>query len=167
MLDNDFKLSIKVMKEMGLEEGDRRRVVDQDTGEICCLGAKEIVTPGSQSGKNAVEFDPITNSRMMNKLFGEFVDNLFEEGSIESSCVSYGIIQEKGTNKNIAKAVFDDGTVIKSSPYKNEGLALVDLVFQLNDEEVDLEDYDNVDRSKPAPVKPKTPPIKKKMRKDK
>lgn len=166
MLDIDYKLNMKVMQEMGLEEGDRRRVIDQDTEEICCLGNKDIVTPGSQSGKNAIEFDPVNNPRMMNKLFAEFVDKLYEEESIDSSCVSYGTFQDKNTKKNTARAIFEDGSTIESGSYKNEGLALIDIVFQLNGEEnVDLTEYDNVDRSKPAPVKPKT--VKKKMRDDK
>ena len=108
----------------------------------------------------------MNNPRMMNKLFAEFVDKLYEEESIDSSCVSYGTFQDKNTKKNTARAIFEDGSMIESGSYKNEGLALIDIVFQLNGEEnVDLTEYDNVDRSKPAPVKPKT--VKKKMRDDK
>ena len=70
----EIAFNLSIMKEMGLEEGDRRRVIDQDTGEICCFGNKEIITPGSQSGKNSVELDLLNNSRMMNKLFMEFLD---------------------------------------------------------------------------------------------
>lgn len=165
MLDIDLELNTRIMKEMGLEEGERRRVVDQDTEEVCSLGSRDIVTPGSQSGKNAVEFDVINNPRMMNKLFAEFVDKLSEEGSLDSSCVSFGTYQDKITKKNTARVMFEEGDIIESRAYKNEGLCLADLVFQLNGEEdVDLSEYDIERKPSAAKVKPKTEPIKRKMR---
>ena len=167
MLDIDLKLNLLLMNELGLEEGERRRVIDRDDGEICCLGVRDIVTPGSQSGKNAVEFDPINNPKMMNKLFAEFVDKLYEEESIDSSCVSFGTYQDKITHKNTARAMFEDGSYLESKPYSNEGLCLADLVFRINGEEnVDLTEYD-IDRREAAKVKPKTSSqIKRKMRDD-
>ena len=165
MLDIDYKLNMQLMREMGLEEGERRRVVDQDDGEVCALGTKELVTPGSQSGKNAIEFDPVNNPRMMNKLFAEFVDKLYEEESIDSSCVSFGTYQDKTTRKNTARAMFEDGSYIESKPYSNESLCLADLVFKLNGEsDIDLSEYD-IDRRELAKIKPKTvQTTKKKMR---
>ena len=165
MLDIDLELNTMIMKEMGLEEGDRRRVVDQDTEEVCSLGSRDIVTPGSQSGKNAVEFDVVNNPRMMNKLFAEFVDKLSEEGSLDSSCVSFGTYQDKVTKKNTARVMFEEGNIIESRAYRNEGLCLADLVFQLNGEDnVDLSKYDIERKPSAAKIKPKTEPIKRKMR---
>lgn len=165
MLDIDLEFNTRLMKELGLEEGERRRVVDHDTEEVCSLGSRDIVTPGSQSGKNAVEFDPINNPRMMNKLFAEFVDKLSEEGSLDSSCVSFGTYQDKVSKKNTARMMFEEGDILESKAYKNEGLCLADLVFQLNGEEnVDLSRYDIERKPSAAKVKPKTEPIKRKMR---
>lgn len=167
MLDLDYKLNMKLMQELGLEEGERRRVIDQDTGEICALGSKEIVTPGSQGGKNAIEFNPISNPKMMNKLFGEFVDKLYDEGSIESSCVSYGTYYDKYNNKNTARAIFDDGSVITSAPYKNESLCLIDITLQINGEnDINLKEYDELDRRKAATMKAPKPTMKKRLKGD-
>lgn len=142
MTDKEFKFNLSVMQEMGLEEGDRRRVIDQDTGEYCIIGNKEIVTPKSQAGKNAVEFDAIYNSRMMSKLFSDFVDKLSEEGEIEG-CISFGSYEDKHSGMMSARAMLIDGSIINSKPYKNESLCYVDLVKQLNGEDnVDLSEYD-------------------------
>ena len=140
----DYELNMRMMKELGLETGDRRRVIDRYTEEICCLGSRDIVSPGSQSGKNAVEFDVVNNPRMMNKLFSEFVDKLAEEGSIESPCIGYGTYEDNITKKVMARAIFEDGSTIKSANYINESMALIDLVFQLNEEDTEeLSKYDH------------------------
>lgn len=166
MNDKLFKFNMEVMQEMGLEEGERRRVIDQDTGEVCVLGSKEIVTPGSQAGKNAIEFDAVTNPRLMSKLFSEFVDKLGEEGEIEP-CISYSSYLNKPDNTISAKVIFTDGTSINSDKYKNEALCYVDMVKQLNgDEEIDLKDYDKDWRKvlNPKPKQPATKPTPKKKR---
>jgi hypothetical protein len=137
----DLQLNKMLMDEMGLEEGERRRVIDRDTEEICCLGTREIVIPGCQSGKNAVELDLINNPRMMTTLFSEFVDKLAEEESIDQPCTSFGIYQEPD-KKNRARIIFDDGSYIDSSSYKNEGLCLAEMIFRLNGEDKDLTKYD-------------------------
>ena len=158
----DYELNVRMMKELGLETGDRRRVIDRDSEEVCCLGTRDIVSPGSQSGKNAVEFDVVNNPRMMNKLFSEFVDKLAEEGSIDSPCISYGTYESYPDKKITAKAIFEDGSSINSSSYVNESMALIDLVFQLNDEDTsELKKYDHPKETrkiiKDSSIKKKTP----------
>ena len=137
----DKTFAYNVMQEMGLEEGERRRLIDQDTGEICCLGNKDIVVPGSQSGKNAIEFDP-NNPKMMNKLFMEFLDKLAEEEEIDP-CVSYGIYNTRD-GMNTGRVMFNNGEIIESKKYKNESLCYIDLVHRINgNTDVDLSKYDN------------------------
>jgi len=143
-----MKLNIQLMQEMGLEEGERRRVIDQDTGKICSMGSREIVTPGSQSGKNSIEFDVINNPRMMSSLFSEFVDKLSEEGDIEG-CMNFGSYLNKQDGTMTAKLMFVNGETIQSKAYNNEALCYADLVFQLNGEEdVDLKKHDKKKKPK-------------------
>ena len=149
----DMELNMKLMTEMGLEEGDRRRVYDQDTGAICKLGQKEIVTPGAQGGKNAVEFDLIGNPRLMNKLFGDFVDKLTDAEELDSDVVSFSTQIDQSTKKNQARVVFEDGTTMESKPFDNETLCYADIIFKLGGEDKDLSEYD-YDRRKAAVVKP-------------
>lgn len=146
MEEKDLKINNLLMEEMGLEEGERRRIFDQDSGIQYQFKGKDIVSPGSQSGKSAVEFDPINNSKMMNLMFGGFIDKLVEEESIPG-VASYYTVPESD-NRIRAKILFDDKTSIQSNPYKNETVCYADLVLRLNgDENVDLSEYD-YDRTK-------------------
>lgn len=149
----DMELNFQLMSEMGLEEGDRRRVYDQDTGAICKLGQKEIVTPGAQGGKNAVEFDLIGNPRLMTKLFGDFVDKLTESEELESDVVSFSTQIDQQSKKNQARVMFEDGTSMESRPFDNETLCYADLIFRIGGEDRDLSSFD-FDRRKAAVVKP-------------
>ena len=155
MTKEEFTFTHQLMQEMGLEEGERRRIVDQDTGEICCFKNKDLLVPGSQSGKNSVEFDPLNNPRIMDPLFMEFIDKLEEEGEIDGSCISYGVFDD-GNGALKARLTMSDGSHIQSNSYKNEALCFADLVHRINgDEDVDFSKYD-VDRRKPSNVKTPT-----------
>lgn len=147
MNKNEIAFNLSVMKEMGLEEGERRRVVDQDTGEICCIGNKDIITPGSQSGKNSVEFDVVNHPKMMTRLFMDFLDKLAEEEEIEP-CVSFGSYDIKGTGKVKARLTFEDGNIMESKPYINENLCYVELVHRLNGEDQENLDFSEYDKER-------------------
>ena len=161
MEKKEIAFNVELMKEMGLEEGERRRVVDQDTGEICCVGNKDIITPGNQSGKNSVEFDVINHPKMMTQLFMDFVDKLAEEEEIDP-CVSFGSYEDKATGKIKARLMFEDGSYMESKPYINENLCYVEFVKRLNGEDqkdIDLSKFDRERRrynvSNVGSVKPK------------
>jgi len=146
MTEMDLKLNIRLMEEMGYEEGDRKRIYDQDSGCMCAFKGKDIVSPGTAPGKQTVEFDPVNNPRMMNLLFGGFINKLQEEESIPP--VSSYFMKQDANGKNIATVVMEDSSQITSAPYLNETLAYTDLVLRLNgEEEVDLQEYD-IDRRK-------------------
>jgi hypothetical protein len=145
MEDLDKKINNLLMEEMGLEEGDRRRVYDQDSGIQYQFKGKDLVSPGAKGGKTAIEFDPINNSKMMNLMFGGFVDKLEDEESIPP-VASYCTVPDG--DKIRAKILFSDKSVVQSNPYKNETVCYADLVFRLNGEEdVNLDEYD-FDRTK-------------------
>ena len=82
MEQDSMEFNFLMMEEMGLEEGERRRVVDQDTGQQYAMRGKDIVCPGNQGGKSAIELD-LTNNRMMGYMFGRFIDKAVIEKSIE------------------------------------------------------------------------------------
>lgn len=148
MNELDLKINSRLMEEMGFEEGDRRRVIDQDSGIQYTIKGKDIVSPGNQGGKQSIEFDPVNNVRMMNYLFGEFVNKLEEEESIPPVSTYYTMLDERDSSRVKAKILMDDNKILESKPYRNETIAYADLVLQLNGEEnVDLSEYD-VDRRK-------------------
>lgn len=156
MTELDLEINLRLMEEMGLEEGDRRRVIDQDTGLLYQMKGKDLVTPGSQSGKAATEFDPINNTRMMSYMFGTFLEKLEDEESIPG-VRNYHMDPPNSQGKIRGTINFDDGSSISSGLYRNETTCYADLVLRLNNEEnVNLDKYD-IDRtkSKPGVVAPK------------
>ena len=159
MTDLDKKINNLLMEEMGLEEGDRRRVIDQDTGMLYQMKGKDIVTPGSQGGKAAIEFDPINNTRMMSFMFGNFIDKLVEDETVPP-VTGYHITNHDKEKKVRASVTFEDNTSLSSNYYNNETTAYADLILRLNgDENPDVQEYD-IDRRKMLQfIKP---PIKKK-----
>ncbi len=147
MEEKDIQINEKLMGEFGLEPGFKRRVYDKETGEQCTIRGKEIVVPGAIPGRNAVEFDPINNSRMMNFFFGSYVYGLSEQGTLDGEVVSYSIIPSRvpGKLKAVVKMIGNNGTIkeISSKPYNNETSCYADLVCRINgDNDVDMTPYD-------------------------
>ncbi len=147
MTELDKKINRQIMEETGLEENSSNFIVDQDTGVQYQMRGKNIISPGNRrnfSDKRSIEFDPINNPRMMNYIFSEFIDKLQTEDAIPP--VSNFCTITAGTDLHVAKILLEDGSVIQSSPYKNETTCYADLVFRLNGEEdINLSDYD-IDR---------------------
>lgn len=155
MTDLDKKINMLLMEEMGLEEGDRRRVIDQDTGALYQMKGRDLVSPGSQSGKMAIEFDPINNARMMSFMFGNFVDKLVNDETIPP-VTGYHIDTHEKDRKFKASINFADNTTVSSDYYNNETTAYADLILRLNgDDDPDVREYD-IDRRK-APQSVKAP----------
>lgn len=154
-MDNkDIEINTRLMGEFGLEQGTRRRIYDHETGDIRLMKGKEIVAPGAIPGKNALEFDPINNARMMNFFFGSYIQAMEEDDLLGGSVMSYSVIPSKtpGKIKAVLKINPEDGTPIKeisSKPYKNETSCMADLVCRINgDSTVDMSEYD-IDRRRP------------------
>ena len=154
MTELDMKINTRLMEEIGLEEGDRRRVIDQDTGILYQMKGKDIVSPGSQSGKAAIEFDPINNTRMMSYMFGSFVEKLVDEEDIPPVNTYFIKATDDNSGKVTANIIFDDNSRISSGAYKNETTCYADLIMRLNGEDdVDLSEFD-IDRSRKTDVSP-------------
>ena len=165
MEDKDIEINTRLMEELGLEQGIRRRIYDHETGDLRTMKGKEIVAPGAIPGAHALEFDPINNTRMMNFFFGSYINAIETEGLLEGDVMSYSIIPSKqpGKIKAVLKVNPYDGGPIKeisSKPYKNETSCIADLVCRINgDDEVDMTPYD-YDRRKPNLHQMKRPPQK-------
>ena len=147
MDEKDIKINERLMTEFGLEPGFRRRVYDHESGEMCTIKGKEIVAPGAIPGKNAIEFDPINNYRMMNFFFGSCINQMADEGSLDGEILSYSTIPSRtpGKIKAVLKLYTPDGDIkeIASKPYLNETACYADLICRINgDDKVDMSQYD-------------------------
>lgn len=155
MTELDRAINTRLMEEFNLEPGARERIYDRETGELVTIKGKELSPPGVTPGKYATEFDPINSIRMMNHMFGTYVNMLQQQGVIEGDVISYGTMPSavRGKVKAVMKVRPYDGdgglTYITSKAYSNETSAYADLVCKINGEEVDMTPYD-IDRQKQA-----------------
>lgn len=147
-IEKDLEINNRLMNEFGLELGARKRVYDHETGELRTFKGKEIVGPGNIAGKNAVSFDPIGNTTLMNSLFGNYVNMLESFDEFEGQVLSYSTIQsnEHGKIKAVLKILPYNGGPVKemhSAPYEYETSCFADLVCRINgDENPDMSKYD-------------------------
>lgn len=143
----DLNINNLIMREIGLEVGTGHRIIDQDTGVAMTFGGRELVAPGVYGGRNAIEFDPYNNKRMMNKLFGYFLEKHAEESDVE-------VMTYYNVDKGDAGAVeckMTDNTTITSGAYVRDSLKYADIIIQLNgDPSPNLAEYDT---AKEEPVK--------------
>lgn len=151
MDQKDIEINFRLMEEMGLEEGPRRRIIDQDSGAQYQFKGRDIVAPGAIPGKTSLELDLLGNNRMMNFMFGQFIEKLQEDEEIPP-VASYYTMQDNG--KIRAAISMTDQTTIQSKSYNNETTCFADLILRLNGEEdVDLDEFD-YERKKQLTLKP-------------
>lgn len=148
MEKKDFDLNRKIMFEVGLDQAEHRRLIDQDYGtEYKAQDGRYYVGPNSQSGVHSVEFNPALNSKQAESLFQYFGNKMADvEGSPAiSTYYSQDVDKEKGTG--YVEAVTEDNQRIRSDAYINESLRYIDIIMKMNGStHVDLHEYD--DKSK-------------------
>lgn len=136
---NDKEINTLIMQEIGLEVGPRQRVYDQDTGAAIRINGMDIVAPGCNGGRQAVEFDPYNNRKMMGQLFSHFLEKYAEETDVD--CQTFYNV-DSGTNGKV-QCRLSDNTILTSKPYQRDSLKYMDIIMQLNgDASPDLEKYD-------------------------
>lgn len=141
MNQTDLNINNIIMQEIGLEVSASNRIIDQDTGMTMTFGGREIVAPGVYGGFNTVEFDPYNNKRMMNRLFGYFLEKHAEESDV--GVMTYYSV-DKGDKGSIECRMSDQST-IRSKPYIRDSLKCADIIIQLNGGEApDFSEYDTV-----------------------
>lgn len=138
----DAEINGIIMQEIGLEIGVGNRVIDQDTGVAIQFKGRNVVAPGFTNGRNTIEFDPVNNSKMMDKFFGYFLDRQAEEGNVAVSTF-YNIDDTK--DKGAIECRMTDESTIKSGSYSRESLKYADIIIKLNGgRSSDLSKYDVV-----------------------
>lgn len=141
----DTEINNIIMQELGLEVGIGNRIVDQDTGDAIRFRGKDVVAPGFFNGRS-IEFDPVNNGRMMNSLFGKFLENHSEESDVYVS--TFYSIEES----NCVECRMSDQSSIRSRSYDRDSLKYADIMIQLNGgRSSDLSRYDKV--PKPTTIK--------------
>lgn len=140
-MDNE-DLTYKIMQEIGLEVDKYGRVIDQDTNGIVQYRGKIMKIQKDENtyiGRKDIRFDPANDQKMMNHLFGYYVDKLQNSG--EQYVSAYYPVSNSGKS---AVEVKGDNNIIKSKYYNNSSLGYVDAIMRLNgDDNVDLSQFDS------------------------
>lgn len=146
MNDFDKEINIRIMQELGYEPNRHRQLVDQDSGVPIVINGMPVMAPGYYGGRNSVEFDPYNNKKMMNQVFGHFLEKYADETGVNVSTF-YNIDGNDGTGKVECK--FSDNQTITSGAYARDSLKYVDIIMQLNGDpsgEEDLRKFDVVEK---------------------
>lgn len=141
MNSTDLEINNMIMREIGLEVSHDKRIIDQDTGANISFKGMDVVAPGAYCGRNAIEFDPYNNNKMMNLLFGYFLDKHSEESDV--SVTTYYNVNSSDKDKAAIECRMSDMSKIRSKDYTRDSLKCTDIILQLNgNENPDLTKYD-------------------------
>lgn len=141
---NPKELVNKLIVEIGLDIDTDNNIVDQDTQNSLVFNGKKLkYVPGDQKvNRNEIEFDPISNRKLMTNLLAYANNKQVEEGTAAPISIFYQLnSNQEGKNKIELKD--ENNNVYVSNPYYNDNLKLMDILFQMNGEQnVDLSEYD-------------------------
>ena len=130
-----------IMQEIGLEVGQGNKIYDQDTGLALRINGTDVVAPGYPTTRRSTEFDPYNNRKMMNQLFGYFLEKNSDETDVE--VVTFYDVPGNEPNKGSVKCKLSDNRELQSGSYMRDSLKYADIIIQLNGGEANtLQEFD-------------------------
>lgn len=139
----DIEVNKMIMEEIGLEIDSNNRIIDQDTGAAIAIKGMPVIAPGCYS-RGGMEFDPYNNRKLMQGLFGYFLDKVSDESDVDVRTY-YDV--EDGNNKGHLECVMSDDTKLVSKSYNRDALKCIDIMSQLNGGSApNLDKYDTMKR---------------------
>lgn len=145
-LCKDF--AICVIREIGLEVDSKHRIIDSDSGDLILYKGKILKFNSigyALVDKTEMEFNPLMNIDLMQKMFGYYAEKLEEE---EERHISYIVIESEPYKRSagVAKCIIDDNIKIVSKRYENnDSVKYLDLITKINDNHRDKYDYSKFD----------------------
>ena len=118
----------RVLENIGLEIDCDNYIVDQDTGDRIQIRGKLLKT--QDVDYDSIEYNPLDNPMMMNKLFGYFLYKNEQETGVGTRVFSHSTNNKK--EKGYVELVQEDNTVYKSSSFYNDSLKYADIIFRMN-----------------------------------
>lgn len=132
----------RIMNEIGLEPGDNRYLVDQDTGDVLKFNGKFILPIEDHCARDAIPFDPVNNVKLMNRLFAYYAQKQENEGE-EPIHAFYPVPCETDPKKGYIEVKDESNNITRSKAYNSDSLKYADVLCQLNgDNNVDFTMYD-------------------------
>ena len=144
MEKKDIELNKKIMFEVGLDQGNHRRLIDQDYGtEYKAQDGRYFVGPNSQSGVHSVEFNPALNSRQAENVFQYFGQKMSDLEEYPAIATYFNQEVDPKTGSGYVEIVTEDNQRLRSGNYVNESLRYADIMMKMNgSNSVDLSEYD-------------------------
>lgn len=140
MTKDDF--NNKILQNIGLEIDEDNCIIDEETGDRLQIRGKYIKTEVGEQDYNCIEYNPLENPTMMNKLFGYFLDKNEKETGVGTRVYSHSTTNKK--EKGHVILIQEDETTITSGNYYNDSLKYADIIFKMNSA-IKLEDLRPLD----------------------
>ena len=138
--ENLFKLKLAfndiAMRELGLDVDDEDHVFDLDTESVYTIKDKFIKysdEPYPTIGHNEIELNLLENPRLMEILFGMWIQRRAERKGIEITSYYPALVQ--GSERGffvLTYLVYDEPREKKSGVFLNESIQIFDLVSKIN-----------------------------------
>lgn len=148
IFDDIFELNYYVLNELELEINPTGNLYDANRNEILSFNGlliKASVDPNNinYAGQGEIELDLINNVRLVTVLFGRFIEQKQEAGMPFLSWITEERIDDtemKFTNITVKHDTYNSTT---SEFYHNKCLKFLDMIFRLNEEDVELHNFDS------------------------
>lgn len=149
MTDLETRFAAEVLDKMGISIDMNYNVVDEENGKMLHYNNKPIkfMSKMSDVGRDAIQFNPLRNINLSNKLFNNYLRILHDYDGIY--VISYGFEYSKNNKKSlIVVTQNEDGSTssIETYPYNNEALCYLEVASILNNE--GKQDYSMYDETR-------------------
>lgn len=147
VFDDKYELLYELFNTLELKVRPDGTVMDENNGNIIAFNGKmckATIDPSQihYPGENEIDFDILGNIRLTTMLFGYYMEKRIQSGL---PFRSYYNTEKKDDNEikyTCITVVYDHLSGINSDYYHNKCLAFIQLLFNMEEEEVDLHNFD-------------------------
>ena len=158
MYEDEYELTYNLLNALSMSVRPDGSIIDTEISGAGTNTARIIGTPITFSGKilkanidrnnihyageGEVMLDVLTNNKMLDRLLGLFLDKLRVFDSKEVLSYFSNEIKDDNDVKTFNVNVkFENGEEYNSAYYLNKCLPIIDLIFQMSEENVDLSNF--------------------------
>jgi hypothetical protein len=147
LFDDVYELTYYVLEELGLQLLPDGRLFDEVKNEILSFNGmiiKGSVNPNkiNYAGQGEITLDLLNNVRLTTVLFGRFLQNKMAEGMPFVSQYTEEYVDDTEVKFNRLVVKHDTYNQTVSRYYHNKCLKFIDMIFLLDDDNVELRNFD-------------------------
>lgn len=158
MFEDEYELAYELLQTLDIKVNPDGTLLEKDTNTIIYFNGMKVKATIDKNdikytGEGEISFDVLGNVRLITTLFGHYLDKKQAEGmkflsyfpTEKISEIEFGKGREKHTEDvkytNITLK-HDSANSISSKFYHNKNLKFIDIIFALEDDNVDLSNFD-------------------------